>query len=350
MKEPGTFFDWPLPGYLEYCPNISRFMSAVVATNIVKTFGDVRALVGVSLQFEEGIVYGLLGPNGAGKTTLIRVLATLLKPDSGKATVAGIDVLADPVGARYKIGLAGQSAAVDEFLTGRENVEMVGRLYNLSRREAKRRADEVLERIGLSKAADRKVGTYSGGMRRRLDVAASMVGRPQVLFLDEPTTGIDPGSRLDLWDLIEDLVESGTTILLTTQYLDEADQLADRIGVIDQGRLIAEGTSDELKGRLGGDVVEIHVDESDRATAAAVLTRVAGAEPKIERLALSIPAPDGSRTLTSVVRELDAVDVEPDDIALRKPTLDDVFLTLTGHKAEAEDEPQPAGDKRKRHR
>ncbi len=317
-------------------------MSAVVATNIVKTFGDVRALDDVSLQFEEGIVYGLLGPNGAGKTTLIRVLTTLLKPDSGSATVAGVDVLADPVGARYKIGLAGQSAAVDEFLTGRENVEMVGRLYNLGKKEAKRRADDVLERIQLTEAADRKVSTYSGGMRRRLDVAASMVGRPQVLFLDEPTTGIDPGSRLDLWDLIEDLVEGGTTVLLTTQYLDEADQLADRVGVIDQGRLIAEGTSDELKDRLGGDVVEIHVDESDRETAAGALASVAGEEPTFERLGLSIPALRGSRTLTEVVRELDAVNVEPKDVALRKPTLDDVFLTLTGHKAETEGESEPA--------
>ena len=317
-----------------------------MATNIVKTFGDVRALDDVSLQFEEGIVYGLLGPNGAGKTTLIRVLTTLLKPDSGSATVAGVDVLADPVGARYKIGLAGQSAAVDEFLTGRENVEMVGRLYNLGKKEAKRRADEVLEGIQLTDAADRKVNTYSGGMRRRLDVAASMVGRPQVLFLDEPTTGIDPGSRLDLWDLIEDLVEGGTTVLLTTQYLDEADQLADRVGVIDQGRLIAEGTSDELKDRLGGDVVEIHVDESDRETAARALASVAGEEPTFERLGLSIPALRGSRTLTEVVRELDAVNVEPKDVALRKPTLDDVFLNLTGHKAESKSESESAGSRR----
>jgi ABC-2 type transport system ATP-binding protein len=321
-------------------------MSAVVAADIVKTFGDVVALDGVSLQFEEGIVYGLLGPNGAGKTTLIRVLATLLKPDSGSAIVAGTDVVADPVGARHKIGLAGQSAAVDEFLTGQENVEMVGRLYNLSKPEAKRRADEVLERIHLKDAADRKVGTYSGGMRRRLDLAASMVGRPEVLFLDEPTTGIDPGSRLDLWDLIEDLVAEGTTLLLTSQYLDEADRLADRIGVIDQGKLIAEGTSDELKSRLGGDVVEIHVAEDDRDAAASALAAIAGEEPKVERLSLSIPALRGSGTLTSVVRELDAADIEPKDIALRKPTLDDVFLTLTGHAAEGQvSEPASPGQR-----
>src|ERR687891_230374 len=207
-------------------------MNAVEAQNIVKTFGDVVALEGVSISFEEGIVYGLLGPNGAGKTTLIRVLTTLLKPDSGTASVTGIDVVADPVGVRHKIGLAGQFAAVDDFLTGRENVEMVGRLYNLSKEDAARQAEDVLDRIHLIDAADRPVRTYSGGMRRRLDLAASMVGRPEVLFLDEPTTGIDPGSRLDLWDLIEELVAGGTTLLLTTQYLDEADRLADRIGVI----------------------------------------------------------------------------------------------------------------------
>ena len=259
-------------------------------------------------------------------------------------------MLADPVGARHQIGLAGQSAAVDGFLTGRENVEMVGRLYNLTKKEAKSRADEVLERIQLTDSADRKVSTYSGGMRRRLDVAASMVGRPRVLFLDEPTTGIDPGSRIDLWDLIEDLVEGGTTVLLTTQYLDEADQLADRIGVIDQGHVIAEGTSDELKTRMGGDVVEIHIDEGDRGAAARALTAVAGEEPTVERLGLSIPALRGSRTLTEVVRELDAANVEPKDIALRKPTLDDVFLALTGHKAGTENGAAASGSRRRSRR
>jgi ABC-2 type transport system ATP-binding protein len=309
-------------------------MPAVETHDIVKTFDDVVALDGVSVAFEKGIVYGLLGPNGAGKTTLIRVLTTLLKPDSGAARVAGIDVVENPVGARHKIGLAGQFAAVDEFLTGRENVEMVGRLYNLSRVDARARAEDVLERIGLIRVADRPVRTYSGGMRRKLDLAASMVGRPEVLFLDEPTTGIDPGSRLDLWDLIEELVAGGTTLLLTTQYLDEADRLADRIGVIHQGSLIAEGTGDELKTRLGGDVVEIHVKEDDLAAAGEALARVAGGQLAVEGRALSIPAPDGPNTLTAVVRELDSSVVVPVDIALRKPTLDDVFLTLTGHRAE----------------
>ena len=312
-------------------------MQAVETTDIVKTFGDVVALDGVSLSFEEGIVYGLLGPNGAGKTTLIRVLTTLLKPDSGNARVAGTDVQEDPVGVRHKIGLAGQFAAVDAFLTGRENVEMVGRLYNLSKSEATRRAGDVLERINLIEAADRPVRTYSGGMRRRLDLAASMVGRPEVLFLDEPTSGIDPGSRLDLWDLIEELVEGGTTLLLTTQYLDEADRLADRIGVINHGRLIDEGTSDELKDRFGGNVVEVHVAEHHEAAAVGALTGVAGGEIRAEKQAILIPAVDGPRTLTEAVRALDEAGIEPQDIGLRRPTLDDVFLRLTGHTTTEDD-------------
>ncbi len=316
-------------------------MPAVVAQNIVKTFGDVVALDGVSVEIEKGIIYGLLGPNGAGKTTLIRVLTTLLKPDSGSGSVAGVDIIDNPVGVRTKIGLAGQFAAVDEFLTGRENVEMVGRLYNLSAAEATKRATDVLERIHLTEAADRPVRTYSGGMRRRLDLAASMVGQPQILFLDEPSTGVDPASRLDLWDLIEELVAGGTTLLLTSQYLDEADRLADRIGVIDHGRLIDEGTADELKDRLGGNVVEVHVAAEDRARAAEVLIPVAGGEIRVEGQALLIPAVEGAATLTAAVLALDNAEVTPQDIGLRRPTLDDVFLALTGHKAE-EDAPAPA--------
>ncbi len=309
--------------------------------NVVKTFGEtVRALDGVSLEFEPGIVYGLLGPNGAGKTTLIRVLTTLLKADSGYAEVAGVDVRADPVAARTHIGLAGQFAAVDDYLTGRENVEMVGRLYNLSAEEAKRRAGELLERIHLDDAADRTVRTYSGGMRRRLDLAASLVGRPQVLFLDEPTTGIDPQSRLDLWELIRDLIATGTTVLLTTQYLDEADQLANQIGVIDRGKLIAQGTGDGLKDRMGGSVIELHVadDERDRTLEA---LRAISHEASFEtaRKSIRLPAPDGSLTLLAVVRRLDESGITAQDVALHKPTLDDVFLTLTGRgAAEAEAE------------
>lgn len=310
---------------------------SVVAENIFKTYkgSDVPALGGVSITIERGQVYGLLGPNGAGKTTLIRVLATLLKPDSGHAAVEGIDVVADPIGVRTKIGLGGQYAAVDEFLTGRENVEMVGRLYNLSMAEARSRASEVLERIDLVDAADRPVRTYSGGMRRRLDLAASLVGRPDVLFLDEPTTGIDPRSRVDIWDLIEDLVSGGTTLLLTTQYLEEADYLADTIGVIDRGLLIAEGTADELKQDIGGVVIELRVAAVDRDRAMLAIGE-RGAELMFdsERDLLVMPAADGSQSLIEAVRVLDSASIPIIDIQLHKPTLDDVFLSLTGHIAE----------------
>jgi len=313
---------------------------AVVADNIHKTYkkSDVPALDGVSISIESGKIYGLLGPNGAGKTTLIRVLATLLKPDSGTATVEGIDVVADPIGVRTRIGLGGQYAAVDEFLTGRENVVMVGRLYNLSMAEAQSRADEVLERINLMDAADRPVQTYSGGMRRRLDLAASLVGRPDVLFLDEPTTGIDPRSRVDIWELIGELVSGGTTLLLTTQYLEEADFLADTIGVIDHGRLIAEGTSDSLKETIGGVVVHLGVDDADCATAVSAINTLTGADPlhDEDRGLLVIPAADGSRSLVEVVRAMDEASIPILDIELHKPTLDDVFLSITGHPAESE--------------
>ena len=303
----------------------------VAVDDVVKTFGDVRALDGVTLSFEPGIIYGLLGPNGAGKTTLIKVLTTLLKPTSGSARVAGIDVVASPTDVRTRIGLGGQFAAVDAYQTGRENVEMVGRLYGLGKADARKRTADVLDAIALSDAADRPVRTYSGGMKRRLDLAASMVGRPDVLFLDEPTTGIDPRSRLDIWALIQDLVEGGTTILLTTQYLDEADQLAARIGVIDQGRLIAQGTADELKDMLGGSVVQLTVAESDRATAMSILQEVASESPTVDQGTgrISIPA-HGGGTLLAVARKLEDAGVTPDDIGMRKPTLDDVFLQITG--------------------
>ena len=308
----------------------------VEVEGLVKTFkGEVRALDGLSLTVERGGVCGLLGPNGAGKTTLIRVLATLLEPDQGRARVAGIDVRRHPAEVRARIGLAGQYAAVDDHLSGRENVEMVGRLYGLARREAHRRAGEVLERIRLLAAADRQVKTYSGGMRRRLDLAASLVGRPQVLFLDETTAGLDPASRRDLWALIGDLVDTGTTVLLTTQYLEEADQLADRIAVIDHGRLIGEGTPDQLKDRVGGAVLELTVPDDDRARARWALRTMQAEDLTDDRHhgKIVVPAPDGPATLTEALRRLDAAGITPEDLALHKPTLDDVFLALTGHRA-----------------
>ena len=304
--------------------------------DLVKVFGGtvkVRALDGLSLTVDRGGIYGLLGPNGAGKTTLIRVLSTLLPPDGGTVRVAGVDVRADPARVRARIGLAGQSAAVDDHLTGRENLEMVGRLYGLSRREARLRAAEVLERIRLLEAADRQVRTYSGGMRRRLDLAASLVGRPQVLFLDEPTAGLDPASRRDLWELIGDLVAGGTTVLLTTQYLEEADRLADRIAVIDHGRLVSEGTGDQLKDRVGGSVLELTVPDGDGTRTLQAL-RAMGANDAAwdrRRSQLMLAAPQGAATLAEALRRLHTAGVAPQDVTLRKPTLDDVFLTLTGH-------------------
>jgi ABC-2 type transport system ATP-binding protein len=330
-------------------PPASADGSIVFVRDLVHAFGEVRALDGVSLAFEPGIIYGLLGPNGAGKTTLIRVLATLLRPRSGQVVVAGADVLADPTAARARIGLAGQFAAVDEYLTGRENVEMVGRLYGLPRKEARRRASEVLERIGLTDAAGRRVDTYSGGMRRRLDLAASLVGRPQVMFLDEPTSGIDPRNRIELWQLIEDLVRTGTTVLLTTQHLEEADRLADRIGVIDEGRIVDEGTADELKDAVGGAVLELIVREDDRPVAIRTMAEATGEEvtPFDGGRRLRVPAREGSRTLTAVIRALDDVGIEADDIGLHKPSLDDVFLALTGQPAVAseDDTARPDGER-----
>jgi len=320
----------------------------VQADHIVHTFGGtIKALDDISVSFERGIIYGLLGPNGAGKTTLIRVLTTLLKPDSGSAFVAGVDVIHNPTGAREKIGLAGQNAAVDGYQTGRENLIMVGRLYNLSKKQAKERADDVLERINLTDAANRQVLTYSGGMKRRLDLAASIVGHPEVLFLDEPTTGIDPRSRLGLWEIINELVADGTTLLLTTQYLEEADRLANRIGVIDQGKLIAEGTANELKTQVGGDVIEIHTDD-ELATVVETLRAVTASEPIVDhgRKTVTIPAPRAATSLLEAVRVLDDAGIEVHDVALRRPTLDDVFLTLTGHATE--EAPQPEKQKGRR--
>jgi ABC-2 type transport system ATP-binding protein len=314
--------------------------AAVLVEGVKKRFGSVRALDGVSFEVASGTVFGLLGPNGAGKTTMVRILTTLLLPDEGRALVEGLDVVSDTARIRELIGLAGQYAAVDENLTGRENIELVGRLYHLPRHEAKHRAQQLLERFDLVDAADRTVRTYSGGMRRRLDLGASLVGRPSVLFLDEPTTGLDPRSRLDLWMVIRDLVADGTTVLLTTQYLEEADELASRIVVVDHGLVIAEGTSDQLKARVGGDVVDVTAVRPEQVREVARLAvQAAGEAPSEVQVdagigKVSIRVSRGSGVLADIVRLMDAAGLEIGDLALRKPTLDDVFLTLTGRPRE----------------
>ncbi|MBV2356466.1 ATP-binding cassette domain-containing protein [Streptomyces sp. J2-1] len=310
---------------------------AIYAEGLVKTFGDVRALDGVDLDVPEGTVLGLLGPNGAGKTTTVRCLTTLLRPDSGRAVVAGLDVLKEPDAVRRSIGLSGQFAAVDEYLTGRENLRMVGQLYQMRSREAKRRAAELLEQFHLSDAADRPAKTYSGGMRRRLDLAAALVVHPPVMFMDEPTTGLDPRNRQQLWGVIKELVSGGTTLLLTTQYLEEADHLAHEIAVVDHGRVIAKGTSDQLKARTGGERVEVVVrDREHLPTAAEVLTAFGKGETTVEEHTrkLTVPVTGGAKLLAEIIRELDTRGIEMDDVGLRRPTLDDVFLSLTGHIAE----------------
>ena len=331
---------------------VVNMTAAVEVENLVKTFkGDVRALAGVSFAIPEGTVLGLLGPNGAGKTTAVHVLTTLLRPDSGRAWVAGVDVLAHPEQARQVMALAGQYAAVDEMLTGTENLMLVGRLNHLPRTECRERTSTLLERFGLAEAGDRLLKTYSGGMRRRLDLAAALVARPPVLFLDEPTTGLDPRSRIDLWSVIADLVADGTTLLLTTQYLEEADRLANQICVIDHGLVIAEGTSAELKAKLGGTVVEVTL--GDDAAAEAALRALAGtgdAEPVRDGEVVRVAASAGPATLTEVVRALDAADLEAVGLQLRQPSLDDVFLSLTGHAAEEVAESSPSGRRGRKER
>ena len=314
-------------------------LAAIEAEGLVKVYrsrkSEVRALDGVDLEVPEGTVLGLLGPNGAGKTTTVRILATLLRADAGRATVAGLDVARDAQAVRKVIGLSGQYAAVDENLTGRENLWLFGRLYQLASSEASRRADELLERFDLEDAADRVAKTYSGGMRRRLDLAAALIGQPKLLFLDEPTTGLDPRSRLAMWDVIRSQVREGNTLLLTTQYLEEADELADEIVVVDHGKIIARGTSDELKAQVGGERIEVVVHDREELARAAALVAPNGSGSLDEHSKrLTMAADGGARHLVDVVRSLGDAGIALDDVALRRPTLDDVFLALTGHAAE----------------
>ena len=324
-------------------------MKTVEAKHLVKTYrnGEVKALNDLSLDVEEGTVLGVLGPNGAGKTTTVRILATLLKPDSGSATVAGIDVIKNPEKVREVIGLSGQYAAVDETLTGWDNLVMFGRLYHLGYKKSVDRANELLERFDLVEAAKRPITTYSGGMRRRLDLAASLIVRPKVLFLDEPTTGLDPRGRQDMWSVIQELVTGGVTVLLTTQYLEEADQLADDIAVIDRGTVIARGTSDALKTQVGGEKLEITVDNADIAKTQEIVTRVSGHSAYVNTRTVSAPVVNGSKDLLEALRALDDAKIHPLDIGLRRPSLDDVFLSLTGHVAE-EFSAEPATPKKGR--
>ena len=328
-------------------------MKSVEAVDLVKTYdkGKVRALDGLNLDVNEGTVLGVLGPNGAGKTTTVRILTTLLTPDSGSATVAGIDVIKDPGKVREVIGLSGQYAAVDETLTGWDNLVMFGRLYHLSASAAKKRAEELLEQFSLTDAAKRSIRTYSGGMRRRLDLAASLIVKPKILFLDEPTTGLDPRGRQEMWGVIQTLVRGGTTLLLTTQYLEEADQLADEIAVIDQGKVIARGTSDQLKRQVGGERLEIIAEAKDLAKVTEIVAAISSVKPMVDENLRQVSAPvtTSSRALIDAARALDEAGIHPLDIGLKRPSLDDVFISLTGHIAEEKKEEEaPARGRKKK--
>lgn len=315
---------------------------AVRALGLVKHYKEVKALDGIDLTVPRGSVLALLGPNGAGKTTAVRILATLLSPDSGTAEVDGVDVLKKPREVRRRIGLSGQYAAVDEYLTGYENLDMIGRLYHLGRKASRERARELLAQFQLEDSGDRMAKTYSGGMRRRLDLAGALVADPPVLFLDEPTTGLDPGGRTDMWEVIQTLVARGTSLLLTTQYLEEADLLANNIVVIDHGKVIAEGTADQLKAQVGGERLEITVVDGTRLAAARDLLEPLGvgkATLEVQRRSLLMPISGGAAVLTDALRRLDAAQITLDDVGLRRPTLDDVFLSLTGHGAEQDGRP-----------
>ena len=317
---------------------VSASQPAIFVEGLVKRFGDIVAVDGVDFEVPAGTVLGLLGPNGAGKTTIVRMLTTILRPDAGQATVLGLDVMKRPHAVRSLIGLAGQYAAVDEALTGRENLRMIGHLTHQKEAVINPRADELLERFALSAAADRPVRTYSGGMRRRLDLAAALVHKPPVLFLDEPTTGLDPPGRSDLWTLITELVSDGTTLLLTTQYLEEADRLADNIIVIDGGRIVASGSATALKGQLGTTVVEVRFVDASAATSAEQRLSTVGALKTLEDgRTISVSVPDAGPSVLQLVRQLDDGDLKPESVIVREPTLDDVFLQLTGHKAESKD-------------